>query len=165
MYFPDLTNYFKSQIKNQSVLRVGWLTKGRRFPTGRTSTLFAEKLLTMCKNPVNRTRGFHQCDFCVYSDFAVKIQQSDQQIYLGSAEIWVSDEQNRIYVAPNLIYHYVTAHQYYPPDDFIEAVLSTEKGLSQEEVDALCQESDEQLSDNLSFPNKIGQFIQGLLGN
>ena len=40
----------------------------------------------------------------------------------GSAEIRVRGA-NRVYAAPELVYHYVVAHQYKPPREFIEAVL------------------------------------------
>jgi hypothetical protein len=44
---------------------------------------------------------------------------------LGSAEIRVPGSGGRIYAAPDLIYHYVEAHGYRPPDEFVEAVMAT----------------------------------------
>lgn len=46
-----------------------------------------------------------------------------EESILGSAEIRVGLPGGRWYAAPNLVYHYVTAHNYRPPDEFIEAVL------------------------------------------
>ena len=41
---------------------------------------------------------------------------------LGNAEIIVFGQRGKIYVAPNMIYHYVTAHHYKPPDEFVQAL-------------------------------------------
>lgn len=43
-------------------------------------------------------------------------------LILGSAEIEVEDDHGKIYVAPDLLYHYITGHHYLPPRQFIEAV-------------------------------------------
>jgi len=41
---------------------------------------------------------------------------------LGSAEIRVKGANGVVYGAPNLVYHYVVAHDYLPPAAFIDAV-------------------------------------------
>jgi len=46
----------------------------------------------------------------------------DPPLPLGSAQIFVFGERGKIYVAPNMIYHYVTAHRYKPPEEFICAL-------------------------------------------
>jgi hypothetical protein len=43
-------------------------------------------------------------------------------LMLGSAEIQVAGKGDRIYVAPDLIYHYIAVHQYLPPAEFLDAV-------------------------------------------
>jgi hypothetical protein len=43
---------------------------------------------------------------------------------LGDGEIRVPARGEVTYVAPNLIYHYVVAHQYLPPDVFLDALRS-----------------------------------------
>src|ERR1044071_8695229 len=45
-----------------------------------------------------------------------------ERIRLGHAEIYVFGEDGKIYVAPNLIYHYVTVHHYKPPAEFLRAL-------------------------------------------
>src|SRR5439155_5623857 len=47
---------------------------------------------------------------------------SQRPLMLGGAEIRVFGERGRIYAAPNLIYHYVVAHHYKPPDEFLQAL-------------------------------------------
>jgi len=52
------------------------------------------------------------------------LQRDDgSDVPLGHAEIWVEREDGTQIAAPNLVYHYVTEHQYRPPDYFIDAVL------------------------------------------
>jgi hypothetical protein len=46
-------------------------------------------------------------------------------IMLGDAEIHVQDAKGRTFIAPDLLYHYILAHGYCPPREFIEAASST----------------------------------------
>jgi len=46
----------------------------------------------------------------------------DEEVALGDAEIRVLGRNDRVFAAPNLIYHYVTAHGYRPPDEFLGAL-------------------------------------------
>ena len=48
--------------------------------------------------------------------------RSGEKIELGYAQIVVFAPGGRIYIAPNMIYHYVTVHHYKPPDEFIQAL-------------------------------------------
>jgi hypothetical protein len=91
-------------------LYVGWLARDHPFPTGETTEAFRKKLASLCQHPINLYKGFHQCEFC-------KCEASQ-----GNGEIHVSG-RNGTYVAPTLVYHYVAAHAYQPPSEFIEAVL------------------------------------------
>lgn len=45
------------------------------------------------------------------------------EMRLGSAEIVVKSSSGQVFVAPNLIVHYIEAHSYLPPREFVEAVL------------------------------------------
>jgi hypothetical protein len=47
-----------------------------------------------------------------------------ERVLLGNAEIMVPGLRGVYYMAPTLIYHYVQAHQYQPPDEFVESVLA-----------------------------------------
>ena len=44
------------------------------------------------------------------------------RLYLGSAEIRVFGPRGKIYAAPNLLFHYVTAHHYKLPNEFVQAL-------------------------------------------
>jgi hypothetical protein len=43
-------------------------------------------------------------------------------LVVGSAEIEITDDQGRVFVARDLLLHYVAAHHYPPPKEFIETV-------------------------------------------
>jgi hypothetical protein len=47
-----------------------------------------------------------------------------ERVELGWAEIRVFGDDGKVYAAPNMIYHYVTAHHYKPPDAFVRALRS-----------------------------------------
>ncbi len=115
-YYPDLSPYVYLWPEPDTV-NVGWLAQGHPFPTGATTPELRARLALFCapEHLVNQTRGFHVCQWCS------AIQQTEQRI-IGSAEIRVVGPR-RVYAAPELICHYVVAHDYLPPAEFITAVL------------------------------------------
>jgi hypothetical protein len=135
-YFDDLSPYrylppdaFEDDERYDGwdVLSVGWLQHGRAFVTGATTDLFREALLRLCVDrSVGLTRGFHRCDLVPCEHRGTwpprTVHAFGKQVALGSAEIRVEGANRVCYAAPNLIYHYVAAHDYQPPVPFIEAV-------------------------------------------
>jgi hypothetical protein len=113
-FFEDLTpyTYFHPEGDSPGTVNIGWLERGHPFPTGRTTAKFRAKLAQLCERRVNQTRGFHACTFCKGRDRPH-----------SSAEMRVAGN-GRVYAAPLLVHHYVEAHGYRPPDEFIEAVLA-----------------------------------------
>jgi len=131
MFYPDLMTCTYNKVRNgfvqSALVTIGWLERDYHFSTGETPTAFAEKLLDLCDNSIYRIRSNYVCDLCTKLDSQAIVE----------AEIWVPGKENKIYVAPSLIYHYVTEHQYRPPDEFIEAVQLAQRGLSQQEAHEL----------------------------
>ena len=83
-----------------------------------------ELLWSFCKVAVVQTRGFHTCDLCQSVEAGIPtIALGEERMKVGSAEIRFFGDDNRIYAAPNLIYHYVDAHAYLPPPEFVSAVV------------------------------------------
>lgn len=118
MYFQDLAPCTYGMHKKKpraNVLAVGWLEKGNPYAKGNAPEAFVEKLHRLCSEPVNRMRGLHWCEFC------------DARRIEGNGEIQVIDSRERVFQAPQLIGHYVTAHRYLPPAEFIAAVLEAEE--------------------------------------
>jgi hypothetical protein len=126
--FPDLTPYNSDLDKQIGVtpLAVGFLPRGQPFPTGKSSVEFLEKLLRFClpDHTVAKSRMINRCaigDNC--PRILPPVLYDDVSVYFGSSEIRVIGEED-IYAAPTLIYHYVLAHNYRPPNLFVAAVLS-----------------------------------------
>ena len=80
-------------------------------------------------------RGLHICDLC--GSRYIIAERHEQQIWLGSAEIRVFSSSGEIYAAPNIIYHYVSVHQYKPPTVFTQALRTCPKPPSREYLDEL----------------------------
>jgi hypothetical protein len=127
MYYPDLTPYRYSfgdgDPIDPNVLNVGWLDAQRPFPKKRASEEFLDALFERCLEVVYQTRGHHRCPFCRASSSGVEVSRKGKRSWLGSAEIHIEGKDGKIYAAPDLIYHYVAAHDYAPPDEFVEAVF------------------------------------------
>jgi hypothetical protein len=111
-FFEDLTPYTYMHPEPGTV-NIGWLDRRHPFPTGETSAEFRAKLQQLCLRRVMGTRGGHPCPFCKGRDKPG-----------GSAEIRVVGD-GRVYAAPELVHHYVAAHRYEPPAEFIAAVLAS----------------------------------------
>lgn len=119
-YFEDLTKYQYSGRPQSGVLNVGWLTEDRPFNVGTTSEAFHTALRDMCDNKsMNLCFGHHVCEFCPGASWSDPYFHSN-----GNGEIRVRGVDGTWYVAPRLVLHYVVAHDYCPPKDFIEAVLN-----------------------------------------
>ena len=131
MYFDDLTPYSYDLPKPLAgVLNVGWLDDRYPFTRGTPPVGFAAALSSwLLHAKANQMRGFQLCRFCRFEGSQleryrqIEIMVEGQKIYLGSAEVWIPSSSGAIFAAPNLILHYVEAHQYLPPTSFIEAVL------------------------------------------
>ena len=123
-YFPDLSPYcYHVQKINPNVLSIGWLDKSHTFRQGSTSEELLKRLWMFCQWPVQKARGFYDCELCEEATSPLIVRREDVEIRLGAAELRIPGKNNIIYAAPDLIYHYVTVHEYTPPDEFVEAVL------------------------------------------
>ncbi len=114
MYIEDLTP-FKDESGQllPNCFAIGWLSFGQQFATGITTEQFRQRLRRLCEFPVRIRRGFHTCNLCQHTGA------------VGTGEVHVRGLDDRIFVAPALISHYVDAHSYLPPSPFVIAVEST----------------------------------------
>jgi|GEM_PF-2666829 len=99
-----------------NVQSVGYLNRGDTFPTGATSTAAydALKAIVDCDvNPIGvASSGMHQCDICQFDGPFGK-----------SNDVWIP-HGSIMFVCPSLITHYIAAHRFLPPSDFLDAVLT-----------------------------------------
>lgn len=111
-YFADLTThtYFLHEPE-PGVLNIGWLGEGNPIPTGPVPQRFVDTLEKLCAHPVNLHRGYHFCEYC------------EEHRAKGNGQIRVCSAQGIWYAAPTMVHHYVSAHHYQPPEEFIDAVL------------------------------------------
>ena len=102
------------------------------FQKGFTGQEFKEKLLRFSSDEfiVNLYRGYHTCEFCNLTDSQWYNEQNGKykgahwaSIGNGEIRVW---SKSTVFAAPTLIYHYVVEHQYKPPNEFVEAILSGE---------------------------------------
>lgn len=102
------------------VTRVGWLTP--EHPGARGDARQCLRTLLRCHDAqvVLQTRGYHQCLFC--RDVGVQQYPSTYgDLHLGSAELVVQGPDKQLFAVPNLAIHYIDAHNYQPPQAFIDA--------------------------------------------
>lgn len=110
-YYEDLTPYNYHHYSEQE-LNVGWLQKDQPFLQGEVPDGFLETLKTYGEREhiIFQTKGFHRCEFC-------------QENANSSNEIRVVSKNGILYASPKMIIHYIEAHKYLPPQEFIDAVI------------------------------------------
>jgi hypothetical protein len=100
------------------VRSIGWLDREHPFPTGSVPPEFVARLHRFV-NLSNESAdalgwgtfcGGHECQFC-------------ESGWYGFRNIGIPSE-DVLFVAPELVWHYVAHHGYEPPSDFIAAVMS-----------------------------------------
>ena len=50
-------------------------------------------------------------------------------------EVWIPGDDGRVYASPVMLAHYVKAHHYVPPPEFLSAVPVAAAPLTEEECD------------------------------
>jgi hypothetical protein len=111
-WFADLSPFGDSG-PDAGLLTVGWLERGRPFPTGQVDPAVYGRLVEFLRDPwePTLTKGFHRCDLCVYDG-----ESGKRNLYIPAG--------GSVLVAPELVTHYMNAHGYRPPDEFCAAVLA-----------------------------------------
>lgn len=127
-YYADLTQYeyFKSQ---SSMRNVAWLDCEYDYHKAPVPHEMVYHLMNLAKSPQNMTRGFHTCNLCEVPPIVLENDAYYNAWSLprrGNGEIHLQNKKGT-FVAPVLIIHYITDHQYCPPQEFIDAVLEDYK--------------------------------------
>ncbi len=128
MFFNDLDpcDYFG---QGADVLRaVGWLEAGRPYARGPVADGFFEALVRLLVNPWEPAvvAGPMHCGFCRFSSGPSQLSYRAFTIQMGTKNLFVPSS-GFAFVAPSLIAHYVDAHEYCPPIEFQEAVLTCQE--------------------------------------
>lgn len=108
-YFPDLSD--QCQLASGGDVRsVGWLDKNHTFIKGKVDEVF----LQILKRHIDErwvfvlAAGVHECEFCFR--------------FASGGNVIIPTEK-LVYIAPQMISHYIEVHSYRPPDEFIQAVI------------------------------------------
>ena len=99
------------------VRAIGWLSRDRPFPAGDAPDAFVRRLRSFCALCFESSSslrwpgmgGTHPCGFC--------------NAFRTSGNLGVPAGPV-LFVAPEMVGHYVQRHRYLPPPDFIAAVLA-----------------------------------------
>jgi hypothetical protein len=133
LYFPDLSPYGYSMASSlPDVLNIGWLDRSEPFSKGAVPKLLVDRLKSWFQLArVNQMRGIHECNLCRAEQWPLlPLQQNPsvsiegRTLFLGNWEIWIPTSGGRVFASPALIVHYVEAHGYQPPGEFISAVMN-----------------------------------------
>jgi hypothetical protein len=116
MWYEDLAqcDYFGEEYTT-ILTAVGWLENKKPFETGAIPRDVFFKLVEFKKNPWSFIAfcGYHECDLCQF--------QFESESPSGINNLFIPHKE-KIYVCPELITHYINAHSYLPPREFVEAV-------------------------------------------
>lgn len=121
MFHPDLSNECPMD-RGDHVRAVGWLGESHPFAVGPVSPEFLVALrahVDSAWQPVV-CAGPHFCDLCPEPRAGERSRKSRPG---AAGNVWIP-AADVVYVAPELIVHYIEAHQYRPPDEFVAAVLA-----------------------------------------
>ncbi len=119
--------------EESTLLPVGWL--GDSVPSsGSTDAKVIDRLLTAYREKAlfsDGFDGFHDCELCPGPEAwypggkvgpVVRWRDQEQRLFGHGHYLIRLDE--RVFMAPALLLHYILDHGYRPPDDFSQAVLS-----------------------------------------
>jgi len=117
MYFPDL--HIEELHFGVKAIKVGWLDSTQPYKKAGDDPRTLEKIAALITKleeigPAVFTRGFHVCPFC-----RDKTSSTQFTIKIGDGKTF--------YDAPHMIIHYMLAHDYMPPQEFIDAVMNYKK--------------------------------------
>jgi hypothetical protein len=124
MFTPDLE--VKPLEDDYCVHFVGWLDNTHPFTTGEVSSEFFKVLqrhIEEAWQPV-LFAGWHDCELCTANPYA-----SSFLLFIPAGKI--------LYFAPISIDHYITEHQYQPPQPFVDAVVASPQQVTPAYFDAI----------------------------
>lgn len=124
-YYADFSLYDLIEYEKPEGFTIGWLEDGYDYPVDEVSEEDLANIIDLGSLRQHRSRGWHSCTLCgEYTEHRATSERAGITYRLGHAEIRAVSDDGVLYVAPNLIIHYIVDHLYGPPAEFIDAVRS-----------------------------------------
>lgn len=122
-FLRDLSRWPGRELGDRA-LAVGWLDAEHDFATGPVEAEFFGRLVELLKSPWQPAvaAGRHACPFCRFSGGPSRLSYAGQVIAIGASNL-VVPTKGAIFVAPSMAAHYIDAHGYSPPLEFVRAVM------------------------------------------
>jgi hypothetical protein len=153
-YFPDYSPYGYGHASHLGVVHVGWLDNIHPYPKGTVDARLIEKMKLLASIPVELYMGTHTCELCAEPSDLLQTTQPNG-VGLGPNSSWLRWADQRsgngeirvsrggtIFAAPVLIVHYIEAHSYLPPTQFLKAVEEADSQKMQREQQLQQRESE-----------------------
>jgi len=146
MYCADLTPYhYEIPTGLPGTRNVGWLDGGASFETGDVPSNVLALVSKVAETPIAIMRGQHYCHLCQAP---------------GTGELWFQGVQGPVYTAPTLLSHYMRAHRYCPPEEFLEIFDGPVKALSEPEREQRLIEHERKLAQNPSRADLLIDYFE-----
>lgn len=118
----DPLDYFGS-AGTTKLLAVGWIESAEQCIGGEVDRGFFEALADLLVDPWQPVvaAGMHRCTLCRFTGGPSTVHVGARAIAVGANNMFVFGD-DRVYVAPSTIVHYIDAHGYGPPVEFQVAV-------------------------------------------
>jgi hypothetical protein len=123
VFFPDLAR--ACQLASDPRIRaVGWLGTGKLFTSGSVDPGELAALRHLIEDGFEPVlfRGGHVCEICDNC-------QGAHNVLVPAKDV--------LYIAPEMIVHYIESHRYKPPEEFLDAVRGCPEVLSDEYFEAV----------------------------
>jgi hypothetical protein len=122
-YYEDLSLWPLAGELFKTLRAVGWIEQDHSFTRGEVTEKFFGELVQLLVQPWQPAvaAGLHRCALCRFTGGPGTVSYNGTSVSVGAANLFVPGDEF-IYVAPSLIVHYVDAHEYCPPKEFIGAV-------------------------------------------
>lgn len=136
-HYPELSLYDFDFHAEPEGLTVGWLEGDQSYARGEVAAEGREILVGLAALLQNKSRGYHYCTLCTEMREWFGVSGAGHARFrLGGAEIRVVSDSGQLYVAPNLVLHYIADHGYRPPEEFLAAARDEARRSEAGGVDA-----------------------------
>jgi hypothetical protein len=139
-YIPDLASYDYFGFAEEDRLRsIGWLDSAHPFTTAPIDEDLLFRLFVLAEDAWQPLRfcGYHGCGLCSEPQpFGTQVAFKGRRLTVGTDNLFIPG-RSVVYAAPSLILHYILAHQYQPPTEFVDAVRTCPGMFTPEYIDAV----------------------------